>query len=182
MGIAVSVALHLRTPADRPIRAYLLAPRSRVGPLQVLPQLPVKLMFPRLRILHLVMHFRMLLNKLPARPERLAYLVDPALDLVLRALLFLRLLFSIFRRIPLGSVFSLTIHPTCYLHFSQPGDKLKFLFASCSRLLLLFLCVSFVPFVVEFLHLVLPIAICQLPFAAFQLPNYSITHSFATNL
>src|SRR6478672_4048057 len=107
MRVAVPVALHLRAAADRPILAYLFAPRSRISPLQVLPQLAVKLMLPRLGILHVVMHFRMLLNKLSARPERLANLVDPALDFVLRALLFLHLLSSVFVEFLLAQLFSL---------------------------------------------------------------------------
>jgi hypothetical protein len=53
------------------------------------------------------MHFRMLLNKLRARPERLAYFIDPALDLVLRALLFLCLLPSVFLVFLLAQLFSL---------------------------------------------------------------------------
>src|SRR6476646_9700405 len=64
-------------------------------------------MLTRLGILHVVMHFRMLLYKLPARPARLANLVDPALDFVLRALLFLHLLSSVFVEFLLAQLFSL---------------------------------------------------------------------------
>src|SRR6266849_8601313 len=87
MGVAVSVALHLRAAAYRPILAYLLAPRSLVSPLQVPPQLLEKRMRLRFGIHYLVRIFRMLLHKLGARRVRLAQLVNQPPDFYLRLLM-----------------------------------------------------------------------------------------------